>query len=122
MAGGHAPLLGRGAERLGVVGPGPGEVAVEDVTARHRQVGLDLGGGLGLDARLAVGVARRAAHQRLGQVTVEDGDRAGHRLLLGARALQHRGGGVQPEVGQRVTGGSAEDRVVGQRVAVDLAR
>ena len=65
---------------------------------------------------------------RVDEVLVERGDRARDRQLLALRARrrvgEQRGGQVQAEVRQRVgpVGNLAQDRGIGQRVAVDLAR
>src|SRR6476469_4081844 len=79
--GGDAPLPGWGVECLRARGPGPREVAVEDMAAGHREVVLDVLRHLGLDARAAVGSEQHAVEQRLVQVYVDRGDRAAYGLV-----------------------------------------
>ena len=125
--GGNAPLLSGGVEGLAAARPRPLEVAVEDVAARHGEVVLDVLGHLRLDAGVAVWTGEDAVHQRLREVYVDRGDRASYGLITLAgpvareQCLRH----VQAEVGERVhtlTGQVAQDRGVGERVAVELSR
>lgn len=103
-----------------------GEVAVEDVAAGQPQVPLQVERGLGLDAGLAPLVEGEAVGDRLLQVRVQFGEgrlqqgRAGGVVVGG----EEPGRGVQAEEGEGLVAArgevGAEDRRVGQRVAVDL--
>lgn len=101
---------------------------VEDVAAGQPQVPLQVERGLRLDARLPVRVAGQAVGDRLLQVRVEFGECRREQFGAGRRVVggEEPGGGVQTEESEGLTaaGGQvrAEDRRVGQRVAVDLGR
>ena len=88
-AGTGQPHVGRGgldtpASDLDVgLGERPRQVAVKDVAARHRELGLELERGAGLQARLAVGVVEQAFLDRLGQHCVKRAQRRVDRLPLG---------------------------------------
>ena len=86
---------------------------------------LDVLRDLGLDAGLAVGVAGDAVDRaaRRGARPARRSRAATARSLAPGVAVEQRGRGVQAEVGERVGAlrHVAEDRRVGQRVAVDLA-
>ena len=127
--GGDAPALGRGLERLVILGERPAQRAVEDVARRHAQRILQVGRGLGLDARPAV----RVVHQHVLNGFGENGiQRRQHRIgQLGPHGVGVGIGdqimrGVQTEHRERLCAGApqllGQDRRVAQRVAVDLAR
>src|SRR4051812_49662961 len=92
VVGGHAPA----ARVAAVLGPRPGEVAVEDVAARHGELALEVERRTRLDARRAVGVAGDAVADRLGELLVEPVEVAldesvARRPLAGAEEARPRG-------------------------------
>src|SRR4051794_20758290 len=112
VVGGHAPA----ARVAAVLGPRPGEVAVEDVAARHGELALEVERRARLDARRAVGVAGDAVADRLGELLVEpvEGalfERVASRGLVRPeqaprRGRARQGGGPRARGGPRGAGGA----------------
>ena len=104
----------------------PRQVAVEDVPARHAELGLDLGRRQRLEARRPVGGAQQAVLERLGQRRVERAERGVDGAPLGAVVGEQPRRHVQPEQRERLRPRRPQlvrqDARIGQRVAVDLAR
>ena len=133
-AGARQPHVGEGgldapAADLGVgLRERPRQVTVKDVATGHRELGLELDRGAGLEAGLAMRIVEQALLDRLGEHRVERAQRGGDRLALG----RGRVAGKQPrrhvqgEHGERLDAGGAElgteDRRVGERMTVGLAR
>ncbi|CAO0833571.1 hypothetical protein SMICM17S_13273 [Streptomyces microflavus] len=101
---------------------------MEDVAAGQAQIAFEVERGLGLDAGFAVLVEGQAVGDRLLQVGVEFGEGGLEQGGAGGVVVggEEPGRGVQAEEGQGLVAArgevGAEDRGVGQRVAVDLGR
>lgn len=99
---------------------------MEDVAAGQSQVPLQVERGLGLDAGLAPLVEGEAVGDRLLQVRVQFGEGRLQQGRTGGVVVggEEPGRGVQAEEGEGLIAArgevGAEDRRVGQRVAVDL--
>ena len=81
MCSGYTPAFGCRPRRCIVGQPWPGEIAVEDVAARHAKLGFDIEWRHHLDAWFAATVESEAGRQRLGEHCLQGPQRGVFGLL-----------------------------------------